>query len=233
MRSIGRSAALLAFVATFAACAGGLVQGRTTGPEAAAATTGAPVSREAAQSMAAVVANEKEKRVMDEDEFISFDVYRRGGRYFVVAEMQGASIESATSSDAVPTEPVVESIAAAFRHLEPRIREAYAAGQRGERQENTYWERMGAKNFNQLMRSSSLVAVSRYSDQTEIWYMLHNPQINLFGGVGAEPNAKLPPDTSYEDIARAVLDIFAQHPPPPGDKPAAPKRPRKTATREQ
>ena len=58
--------------------------------------------------------------------------------------------------------------------------------------------------------------------------------MNEFGSVGPKPDLTLPPDASYEDLARAVLDIFAKNPPPPGDKQPAPKRrPRKTASTEQ
>ena len=171
-------------------------------------------------------------------EMIAFEVYRRGGRYFVTAWARGSQIYAVNIPDVVPVEPTAESIGAAFRKLEPPIREALAQVQRGDRHpeeedDPKHWQRMGAKSYRQFLHSASYCDVLIFDEGTKIAFMKFSPVMRDFAGSKEEPDAKLGPDVSYEDIARIVLEIFDKNPPPPGDKPAVPKRPRKTAAGEQ
>jgi hypothetical protein len=234
MTSIWRNVALLMLVQAFAACGAGLVrEAARTKTGGAVAATRTPVSREATRSEASAVPNENKKEEMAVAESMTLEVYRRGGRYYVTAGMRGSGTEWFELSEIIQVEPMVESIAAAFRRLEPLISTALAEAHGAERHsvDDKNWKRMGAKNPTQFMRSTSYCAVDRIPEHFEIWYMHHDTTVNMFWSIDAEPNARLPRDASYEDIARAVLEVFAKNPPPPGDKPAAPKRPRKSAVR--
>jgi hypothetical protein len=223
-------AGLLAVAAALPGCARGPVQDQRRAAAVYVAAPGARAAQGTAQATRPAVVDGKDTRIMYE--MIDFEVCRRGGRYYVTVAMRVSESEYISLPDVVEVEPTVESIATALRRLEPLIRNASPEIRAMESEVITkkHLQQMGARSYRQFMRTSSLCLIWRFSDHTEISYMIHEPIANMFGSIVPEADAKLPADASYEDIARAVLDIFAKYPPPPGDKPAAPKRPRKTAS---
>jgi hypothetical protein len=146
-------------------------------------------------------------------------VYRRNGRFYVTADvLDRLTFFVLDDVQTVPGEP--GALAAALAEAERIARKAQETprsernGGRTafERPDDTdaYWARLGFKSWRQFVRGTTECSISREETCTSIGYNIRKGWALL----GMTPSIDYPPDISYDEIARIVLDLFAKNPPP-------------------